>query len=104
MSWLTITADQVLSRMTLTERTQCDTDDVNAGEPSRLDTIITYVTEMVRGKVAQAPYVRARMGPTGTVPSELFLSALNIIRFELFTALPLGDTLLDKNRISDYEN
>ncbi len=110
MAWVTISKDLVLSRMSNTERAAFDSLDVNAAEPSRLVTVIYYVTQMVRGKIAQSPFVRARMGPgpsgstPGTIPDELGLAILNIIRYELFSSLPVGDTILDKNRIKDYED
>jgi len=110
VAWLSVTNDIVLSRMTLTERSAFDATDINSAEPSRLATVIYYVTEMVRGKIAQSPFIRARMGPgpsgttPGTIPSELMMATLNVIRYELFSGLPVGETILDKNRIQDYED
>jgi hypothetical protein len=108
MAWSVITPNLVLSRMSLTEQSVFDTKDTSSGEPSRLATVIYDVCQMVRGKIAQWPYIRIRMGPgpsgatPGTIPDELRLAVLNIIRYELLTALPVGDTVAGKQRIQDY--
>ncbi len=110
MAWVIINKDLVISRMALTERTAFDSIDVNSGEPSRLNSVIYYVSQFVRGKIAISPAVRSDMGPgpsgstPGTIPDELVMAALNIIRYELFSGLPVGETILDKNRIKDYED
>jgi hypothetical protein len=104
MSWLAITPDDVVSRLTETERMQCDTADVSGTTlTQRLPTIITYATQYIRGKVAVFPNSRGGMGPAGTIPDELYFSALNFIRWELLNALPNIGSLEDDPRRGDYD-
>lgn len=104
MSWLVISPDDVVSRLTETERLQCDTADVSGTTVTmRLPTIITYATQYIRGKVAVFPNTRGNMGPAGTIPDELYLAALNLIRWELLNALPNIGRLEDDPRKGDYE-
>lgn len=104
MSWLAISPDDVVSRLTETERLQCDTADVSGTTLTlRLPTIITYTTQYIRGKIAVFPNTRGNMGPAGTIPDELYLSALNIIRWELLNAMPNIGRLEDDPRKGDYE-
>lgn len=104
MSWLVIQPDDVVSRLTETERLQCDTADVSGTTLTmRLPTIITYTTQYIRGRVAKFPNTRRQMGPAGTIPDELYLGALNIIRWELLNALPNIAPLEDDPRRGDYE-
>jgi hypothetical protein len=104
MSWLVISPDDVVSRLTETERKQCDTADVNGTSlVQRLPTLITYATQYVRGRVAVFPNTRNNMGPPGTIPDELYLSTLNLLRWELLNALPNIGRLEDDPRRGDYE-
>jgi hypothetical protein len=104
MSWLVISPDDVVSRLTETERLQCDTADVSGTTViKRLPTIITYTTQYIRGKIAKFPNTRGNMGPSGTIPDELYLAALNFIRWELLNALPNIGRLEDDPRRGDYE-
>lgn len=104
MSWLVISPDDVVSRLTETERRQCDTADVTGTTlTQRLPTLITYAIQYVRGKVAVFPNTRNNMGPAGTIPDELYLSTLNLLRWELLNALPNIGRLEDDPRKGDYD-
>jgi Protein of unknown function (DUF1320) len=104
LSWLQISPDDVVSRLTETERLQCDTADVTGTTlTQRLPTIITAATHYIRGKVAKFPNTRRQMGPSGTIPDELYLAALNLVRWELLNALPNIGRLEDDPRRGDYE-
>ena len=104
MSWLVINPDDVVSRLTETERQQCDTSLVGGTSMTqRLPTIITYATQYIRGKIAVFPNTRNNMGPSGTIPDELYFAALNYIRWELLNALPNTGRFEDDPRRGDYE-
>ena len=96
MSWIILTEDGVLTRLAGAELAALKTAALAAGQVNPLPEIITQVTGEVRGYVAAAKLIR--LGPDGTIPDELTGAALNRIRFELATRLPVAALLTDARK------
>lgn len=103
MSWITVTESLVQTRAAGSEfdalKTSALPDGMTGAE--MLAEVIAQTVDVVRGYCATA--VRnghlKKMGDTGTVPSRLLKTTLNVIRYELITRLPgLGKRLLDEAR------
>lgn len=96
MSWITITADHVLSRLAQGEldavqETGNTTDSALATYNDKLAGILSQVTSMVRGKVASCRDNLPKLGPDGTIPEECLFAACTIARDALVGSLPLSE-------------
>lgn len=106
-NWITITEDEVKSRMASAELIAFKGAALPAGKTADgvLAETIAMVVDNVRGYCAQAVkggHLTA-LGVTGTVPSRLLLATLNIIRFELATRLPNMESLIDELRQKQHD-
>ena len=91
MAWAVITATDVLNALNNAEANAHRTVGLGPGQTDPLPSIITYVTEEVRG------YIRARhrVGPTG-IPQGFFPAALALITYRL--AERTSPALADKRK------
>lgn len=98
MSWITLTTDDIETRLTKPELAALTTaarqDDQTAS--GILAGAITAVTAEVRGYVAACK--NNILGESGTIPDELESAALSLIRRHLFTRLPGMASLYDQLR------
>jgi Protein of unknown function (DUF1320) len=100
--WSELNADDLLSALTQPERDLFGTGDSGPGSGDRLDAIVGWVVDQVRGKVAALPENRGVMGATGTLPPELYGAAIAIARYMLLTSFPAGRMFLDDARTRAY--
>jgi hypothetical protein len=91
MPWITLTEAAVASRLAAKELAAIKTAATSPGQEHLLSEAIAQVVREVRGYVAACP--SNTLGPDGTVPDELELAALNRIRYELATRLPVASLL-----------
>lgn len=97
--WLALEESHVLSRLSTEELDQYEA----SGEQSpsgKLSGIIDQVTSRVRGRVAACDANLIKMGPDGTIPSELLWAASTIARNSLAAVLP---TRLGEDKIREDE-
>lgn len=93
MSWITITSQDVLARLTLDELEVFKNSGRQYEEGVEIEAgVITQVTAMVRGKVAAWPANIPIMGPEGTIPSECLFAAATIARDAL-----VGSSLMNES-------
>src|SRR2546428_4316645 len=78
MAWIAITSNDVLNALNNAEANAHRTILLGAGQTDPLPSIITYVTEEVRGYIR----LRHRVGPTG-IPQGFFPAALALISYRL---------------------
>ena len=96
MSWITLTESDVLTRLSGPELSALKTAALGAGQGNPLPEVIAQVVREVRGHVAACD--RNRLGEGQTIPDELLGAALNRIRYELVTRLPVASLLTDARR------
>jgi hypothetical protein len=87
MSWRTITADDVLTRLAGPEMTSYRTKALGADQADPLPEIIAGVVAEVRNGIAQNPANRLAAGET--VPPGALHHALAMVRYRLISRLPL---------------
>jgi hypothetical protein len=104
MAWLPLAADDLLSAVTQPERDLFGSGDSASSSPDRLEQIVTWVVDQVRGKVAACAENRDVMGANGTIPAELYGDAIAICRFQLLTSFPAGRSFLDEGRMRAYSD
>lgn len=91
--WITLTPAGILSRLTAREVEAMRTAAAQPGQADPLPDILAQVTREVRGHVAACP--DNRLGPEGTIPDELTGAAIDRVRFDLATRLPVASLLTD---------
>ena len=91
MAWIAITSNDVLNALNNAEANAHRTILLGAGQTDPLPSIITYVTEEVRGYIR----LRHRVGPTG-IPQGFFPAALALITYRL--AERTSPALADKRK------
>jgi hypothetical protein len=96
MSWITLTEAGVQTKLAGAELAALKTAALASGQANPLPEVITQVTREVRGYVAACQ--RNVLGAEGTIPDELELAALNRIRYELATRLPVASLLTEARR------
>jgi hypothetical protein len=94
--WITLAEDDILTRLAAKELAAVKAAATAPGQPDPLPEAIAQVVREVRGYVAACP--SNTLGPDGTIPDELALAALNRIRYELATRLPVA-ALLTQARV-----
>ena len=100
MAWIALSTNDILNSLTEAEQTQ-----VAAAQSAESDltVIVQSVTGLVRGKVNSAKRNQGHLGPSGTIPDELYAAAIAIARFKFLTHLP-GTQLITDDRRSDKES
>lgn len=97
MSWLALTSDHVLDRLSSDERVEIE----EAGESTpadRLTGIIEQVINLVRGKVASCDENLQKLGPSGEIPEETLWAAATVARDSLVASLPVAESETDSRR------
>ena len=102
MSWITLTATNVQSRISGAELAGVNSAALAAGQTAAdvLAAALANVIKEVRGYVG----VRNTLGEGETIPDELENATLAVIRYRLLTRLPNMKSLLDANRVKEYED
>lgn len=95
--WVSLTADDLLRSLTGPERTAVQRAATEPGQADPLETILADVVKEVRGYVAA--YNGNTLGEGDTIPDELRGAAVARARFEAFTRLPVGRSLLTEDRV-----
>jgi type IV pilus biogenesis protein CpaD/CtpE len=96
MSWITLTEAGVQTKLAGAELAALKSAALASGQSNPLPEVITQVTREVRGYVAAC--ARNVLGEEGTIPDELELAALNRIRYELATRLPVASLLTEARK------
>lgn len=96
MSWITLTEAGVQTKLAGAELAALKTAALAVGQTNPLPEVISQITREVRGYVAAC--ARNVLGTEGTIPDELELAALNRIRYELATRLPVASLLTDARK------
>lgn len=100
MSWTTLTADHVKTRLAAAELAALQTVALAVGQTDPLPEIIAAVTDEIRGYIAANS--SNQLGAAGAVPPRLESAALAIIRYRLATRLPVK-SLLTEDRVKENE-
>ncbi|NQT94738.1 MAG: DUF1320 family protein [Lentisphaerae bacterium] len=100
MAWITITEDNVETRLVGAELTALKTVALAAGQTSPLPEVIVQVVNEMRGHIAACPANTLNAG--STIPDKLLSAALAIIRFHLASRIPRFP--FDDTRKLSYEN
>lgn len=95
--WVPVTEQSILSKLSSPELNALRTAATAPGQGDPLGEVIAQVVREVRGHVAACK--ANRLGPAGTIPDELLGAAINRVRYELATRLPVT-TLLTEPRIA----
>jgi hypothetical protein len=102
MGWNSLNADDLKSALTQPEIDLFEQGASESSSPARLDDIVGWVVDQVRGKVAACAKNRDAMGPNGSIPAELYGDAIAIARFQLLTSFPAGKMFIDDARMRAY--
>ena len=96
MSWITLSEDEVLTRLASAEATALKSAAIATSQTASgiMAAAIAAVVKQVRGYVGK----RNTLGEAGTIPDELETSTLALIRRYLFTRLPGMKGLFDELR------
>ena len=87
MAWITLTEDDIKSRLSANEiETWDDAGQDEGAEVSRIPGIITQVTGLVRGRVASCR--DNQLGAAGLIPEELLWSAATIAKNMILNSIP----------------
>lgn len=97
MAWIPLSVNDILN--SLTEQEQAGTKSESA--QSDLITIVSSVTGLIRGRI-RASNLSQTLGAEGTIPEELYSSAIAIARFKFLTHLP-GTQLITVDRRADKD-
>lgn len=98
MSWVAITDNDVLRSLTEAERDAVQTAATSPDQDDPVARVIADVVKEIRGYVAACARNTLAQNVT-TIPDELKGAAMSRIRFELFTRLPVGRSLLTEDRV-----
>lgn len=99
MSWITLTESDVITKLSGPELAAMKTAALQAAQADPLPEVIEQVVLEVRGRVAAC--AANTLGPAGTIPDELKGAAINRIRYELATRLPVATLLSDTRRAAN---
>lgn len=102
MSWITLSTDDVKRSVTGAELTALQTAALSAGQSDPFTAILSDVIKEARGYVAAC--AENTLGDGLTIPEELKGAVLARVRFEAFTRLPLGRSLLTDDRVKANDN
>ncbi|HPA20752.1 MAG TPA: hypothetical protein PLU30_23595 [Verrucomicrobiae bacterium] len=98
MAWTEITEALVLTKLSGPELSSLKTAALADGQANPLTEIIADVVTEVRGYVAGNP--KNTLGSGSTIPDELMIATLAIIRLELLTRLPGLKGLITPERVA----
>lgn len=101
MSWITVTEDVILAKLSGPELAALKTSALQAGQANPLPEVITQVVREVRGYVGGC--AANVLGEGETIPDELLGAAVSRIRFELATRLPVKSLLTDDRRTANTD-
>jgi hypothetical protein len=99
MAWITITTNDVKTRLAGAELTAYQTAALAVGQTDPLPEIIQGVIREVRGRVAACR--QNTLGDGDTIPDELLHHALAVIRYRLTTRLPIA---VKEERKQEYDD
>lgn len=99
MSWITLTEDDVITKLSGPETAALKTAALQAAQGDPLPEVIEQVVKEIRGYVAACE--RNTLGAGETIPDELKGAAISRIRFELATRLPVASLLTEDRRTAN---
>ncbi len=97
MPWTTLTPDDLLRGLTGAERSALQTAALGSGQADPLPGIIADVVAEARGYIAANK--SNVLGVGNTIPEKLRAALIARVRFEAFTRLPIGRSLLTEDRV-----
>lgn len=101
MAWISLTLDDVKTRISWPELEAYQTWHLAAGQVDPTTETISGVVREIRGRVAACS--RNTLGADGTIPEELYHAALTLIQWRLAMRLPgAGVDLLDEGRKTEH--
>jgi hypothetical protein len=89
--WIPLTEPAVLSKLSGPELAAMKTAAIASGQANPLPEVIAQVTREIRGYAAACS--KNTLGPSATIPDELLGAAINRVRYELATRLPVASLL-----------
>lgn len=99
MPWITLTEADVRTRLAGPELAALKTAALATDQVDPLPEVVEQVVAEVRGYVAACG--RNTLGPDDTLPAELKGAALNRIRFELASRLPVQSLMTDSRKAAN---
>jgi phage gp36-like protein len=99
--WITLTEDDVLTRLAGAELNAAKTAAKAVGQVNPLPDVLNQVTQEVRARVAACS--QNRLGEGSTIPEELKAAALDLARYRLCTRLPVP-SLITPQREAEYKD
>lgn len=93
MSWIALTEDDIVTKLSGPETAALKTAALQSGQADPLAEIITQVVREIRGYVKACD--RNALGEGATIPDELLGAAINRVRYELATRLPVASLLTE---------
>lgn len=99
MSWISITEAYVRTRLSGPELTALKSAALAAGQTNPLTDIVSKTVAEWRGKLRRYH----TLGDGETIPDELEIHVLSMIRYRMITRLPGMKALLDDARVDEWE-
>jgi hypothetical protein len=85
MAWIPLSQDDIQNSLTQTEQNLMASDPTTVAD---LAAIVSSVMGLVRGKVNAAKRNQGHLGPSGTIPDELYAASISIARYKFLSHLP----------------
>jgi len=101
VSWITLTEADVLSKLAAPELAAMKSAALGVAQANPLPEVIAQIVREVRGYVAACD--SNRLGTGATIPDELLGAAINRVRYELATRLPVASLLTDARKEANRE-
>lgn len=101
MSWVTLTQDDLLAKLTAPELTAVKTKALAEGQENPVPEELANCIQEIRGRVAACG--NNTLGAGATIPHELVPAALAILRFRVLSRLPIS-TLITPAREREYND
>lgn len=102
MSWITVTSDDVITKLSGPEKAAMTSAALQAAQTDPLPEVISQVVKEIRGYVAACER-NLPLGDGETIPDELLGAAISRIRFHLATRLPVASLLTEDRRSANTE-
>jgi hypothetical protein len=100
MAWIPLTENDIKARMSAQELTVWDTSGQDSGEViSRIPSIITQVTGLVRGRVASCR--ESTLGAACLIPEELLYAAATLAKNAILNSLPTSEENTSEGRAEE---